>query len=183
MRAVRRTSQEDIPMMQLRRGVAGVIAVFVAVSLSLSAQAAEKKKISGTYKLGQVVSMTTAYPGDDPKHELVQLMRRDTINSSDPNFNDIESMLYEQEDNVAGSGSHRGYTLHLHKNGERSYGVYEGTHKMTVKEGGAWEVTFEGKWQWTGGTGMFKNLKGNFVYKGKNTPEGGLSNWEGEAEY
>jgi hypothetical protein len=30
---------------------------------------------------------------------------------------------------------------------------------------------------------MFKNLKGNFVYKGKNTPEGGLSNWEGEAEY
>jgi hypothetical protein len=55
--------------------------------------------------------------------------------------------------------------------------------KMTVKEGGAWVQSIEGKWQWTGGTGKFKNIKGGGTYKAKVTPEGGVSNWEGEVEY
>ena len=37
-------------MTQLRRGVVGVIAAFVVVSLSFSAQAGEKKKVMGTNK-------------------------------------------------------------------------------------------------------------------------------------
>ena len=43
-------------MTQLRRGVVGVIAAFVVVSLSFSAQAAEKKKITGTNKQGPPIS-------------------------------------------------------------------------------------------------------------------------------
>ena len=39
-------------MTQLRRGVVGVIAAFVVVSLSFSAQAGQKKKVMGTDKLG-----------------------------------------------------------------------------------------------------------------------------------
>jgi hypothetical protein len=62
-------------MTQLRRGVVGVIAAFVVVSLSFSVQAAEKKKIMGTHKSGPVISHTVVPlgPGDDPKHELVVL--------------------------------------------------------------------------------------------------------------
>jgi hypothetical protein len=74
-------------MTQLRRGVVGVITAFVVVSLSFSAQAPEKKKISGTNKHGPWISKTVVPPGpgDDPKHELVALqVRRDTTTSPDP---------------------------------------------------------------------------------------------------
>ena len=49
-------------MTQLRRGVVGVIAAFVVVSLSFSAQAAEKKKIMGTDKFGQPPISQTVVP-------------------------------------------------------------------------------------------------------------------------
>ena len=79
-------------MTQLRRGVVGVIAAFVVVSLSFSAQAAEKKKVMGTDKLGPPISHTVVSPGDDPKHELVLTIRRDTTTSSDPDWNETEVM-------------------------------------------------------------------------------------------
>ncbi len=72
---------------------------FVVVSLSFSAQAAEKKKIMGTNKSGPVISHTVVPlgPGDDPKHELVVLeIRRDTTTSSDPDCNETEHIVYEQ---------------------------------------------------------------------------------------
>ena len=45
----KRADWEESPMTQLRRGVVGVIAAFVVVSLSFSAQAAEKKKVTIRY--------------------------------------------------------------------------------------------------------------------------------------
>jgi hypothetical protein len=159
---------------------------FVVVSLSFSAQAAEKKKIMGTSKWGPVISRTVVPPGpgDDPKHELVVLMiRRDTQTSSDPDWNETENIVYEQDDEVAGTGTHRGYRVTLHKNGETDYGSYEGTHKTTVKEDGSWETTWEGTWKTTGGTGKFKNIKGGGTYRGKATAEGDSNEWEGEVEY
>ena len=82
-------------MTQLRRGVVGVIAAFVVVSVSFSAQAAEKKKVMGTNKLGwPPISRTVVSPGDDPKHELALTIRRDTTTSSDPVRNETEVMNY-----------------------------------------------------------------------------------------
>jgi hypothetical protein len=94
-----------------------------------------------------------------------------------------EEYLYGQADQVAGTGSHKGYTMKIYPNGDRGYGTYEGTHKMITKGDGSWEATYEGTWKWTSGTGKFKNLKGNGTYKGKASPEGGIANWEGEVEY
>ena len=52
------------------------------------------------------------------------------------------------------------------------------------KEDGSWEgATFEGTWKFNGGTGKFKNVKGGGTYRGKATPEGASSEFEGEAEY
>ena len=102
-------------MTQLRRGVVGVIAAFVVVSLSFSAQAAEKKKIMGTDKLGPPISRTVVSPGDDPKHELALTVRRDTTTSSDPDHNETEVMIYDQSDQVEGTGTHRGYFRRLFK--------------------------------------------------------------------
>ena len=146
-----------------------------------------KKKIMGTNKLGPVISRTVVPPGpgDHPKHDLVVLeIRRDTTTSPDPDWNDTEQIVYLQADEVAGTGTHRGYYVRRHKNGDIDYGPYEGTHKSTFKEDGSWEgATFEGTWKFNGGTGRFKNVKGGGTYRGKATPEGASEDWEGEVEY
>jgi hypothetical protein len=170
-------------MTQLRRGVVGVIAALVVVSLSFSTQAGEKKKIMGTDKAGPPISRTVVFPGDDPKHELALTIRRDTTTSSDPDWNATETMNYGQTDQVAGTGTHRGYVIRLFKNGDTDYSSYEGTHKTTLKEDGSWERTWEGTWKETGGTGKFKNIKGEGTYRGKATAEGASTEFEGEVEY
>lgn len=170
-------------MKQLRRGVVGVIAAFVVVSLSFSAQAAEKRKIKGTNKAGPPISRTVVSPGDDPKHELVLLVRRDTTTSSDPDHNETEEIVYDQSDSVAGTGTHRGYFRRLFKSGDVYYGSYEGTHKTSGKEDGSLETTWEGIYKITGGTGKFKNIKAGGTYRGKVTAEGAFTEFEGEYEY
>jgi len=167
-----------------------VIAAFVVVSLSFSAQAAEKKKIMGTNKFGPTISRTVVPPGpgDDPKHDLVVLaIYRATTTSSDPNsayLNESELMAYEQADEVAGTGTQRGYYVRIYKDGDRDYGIYEGTHKTSFKEDGSWEATtWEVTWKCIGGTGKFKNIKGSGTARGKATAQEALEEFEGEVEY
>jgi hypothetical protein len=114
-------------------------------------------------------------PGDDPKHEVdALLIYRDTTTSSDPDHDGTEQIRYEQDDQVAGTGTHRGYFRRLFKNGDTDYGTYEGTHKTTVKEDGSWETTWEGTWKVIGGTGKFKNIKGGGTYRGRPRHKGPL---------
>ena len=170
-------------MTQLRRGVVGVIAAFVVVSLSFSAQAGEKKKVMGTDKEGPPISRTVVSPGDDPTRVVVLMIRRDTTTSSEPDWNETEVIVNEESDSVEGTGTHRGYSRRLFKNGDTDYSSYEGTHKTTVKEDGSRETTWEGTNKITGGTGKFKNIKGGGTYRGKATAEGAFSEFEGEVEY
>ena len=166
--------------------ISTAILSLLVVSLSFSAQAAEKKKIMGTNKHGPFISSTVVPlgPGDDPKHKLVVLkIRRDTTTSPDPEWNETEQIVYEQYDEVAGTGTFRGYYVRLHKNGDIDYGTYEQTHKTTVKEDGSWETTWESTWKCIGGTGKFKNIKGSGTDRGKATAEGASTDWEGETEY
>jgi hypothetical protein len=167
-------------------GIVGVIAACAVVSLSFSAQAAEKKKISGTGKILQVISKTTLYLGDVPHHELSQEVRKQiyTPTEKPPDWDVAEEVVaYEQSDSVAGSGSHRWYGINRLKSGDERYEKGEGTHTTTVKAGGAWETTFEGKFEWIGGTGKYKNIKGGGTYKGKATAEATSFDWEMEVEY
>jgi hypothetical protein len=160
---------------------------FVVVSLSFSAQAAEKKKVMGTNKWGPVICRTVVPlgPGDDPKHELVVLaIYRATTTSSDPDTDGTELIAYEQADEVAGTGTARGYFRRLHKNGDIDYGTYEQTHKTSFKEDGSWEATtWEATWKSLGGTGKFKNIKGSGTERGKATAQESLGEFEGEVEY
>jgi hypothetical protein len=140
----------------------------------------------GTNKFGPPISRTVVPPGpgDDPKHELVLLaIYRATTTSPDPDINGTELIIYEQADNVAGTGTSRGYFRRLYKNGDTDYGTFESTHKTTVKEDGSWETTWEGTWKLSGGTGKFKNTKGSGTDRGKATAEGAAEDWEGEREY
>ena len=144
-----------------------------------------KKKITGTNKHGPPISRTVVSLGDDPKHELVLLeINRTTTTSSDPDFNETEQFDYTQLDEVAGTGTHRGYFVRHYKNGDTEYGTYEGTHKSTFKEDGSFlEATWEGTYKVIGGTGKFKNAKGSGTYRGKATAQEAFTEWEGEVEY
>jgi hypothetical protein len=160
---------------------------FVVVSLSFSAQAAEKKKVTGTDKLGPTICRTVVPlgPGEDPKHALVVLaIYRATTTSPDPDVNGTELISYDQAEEVAGTGTRRGYYVRHYKNGDIDYGTSEGTYKTTNKEDGSWETTtWEGTFKVTGGTGKFKNIKGSGTYRGKATAEGASTDWESEVEY
>lgn len=165
-------------------GVVGVMVALAVASFSVSAQAAETKKWSGCLKGTRILSQTTVYPGDVPGHELVlQVSEERIVTSSDPNFQDARRLVWVYFDQVAGSGSHKVYEINFHKDGEETYGKAQGTQKLMVKEGGAWEMSIEGVWQFTGGTGKFQNIKGGGPFKGKATAEGLTVCWEGELEY
>jgi len=143
-----------------------------------------KKKLSGTNKsTPPPISRTVVSPGDDPKHELALTIHRDTAASSDPHHNETEQIVYQQSDLVEGTGTTRGYFRRLFKNGDTDYGPTEGTQRTTVKEDGSWETTWEGTWKATGGTGKFKNVKGEGTYRGKGTAQEAITEWEGEVEY
>jgi len=163
-----------------------IVCVLIALTVAFvgsSVQAAEKKNISGTKVTKRLISRCTVNPGDDPRHVITQVVREDTITSSDQDWNDVEAVSYEQADHIAGSGSHKGYIVIRHKGGDESYVIYHGTDKLASGEGGAWEVSSEGEIQFIGGTGKYKDMKGSGKYKGKTTAKGSLVNWEATLEY
>ncbi len=143
----------------------------------------KKKKVKYTKKVKRQISTENVYPGDVPKHTLTQIVRIASATSPDPDFGSSENWEYYHVDSVAGNGTHRGYTVCIYKNGDKTFVKWEGTHKTTVKEGGVWEVSYEGKYQFTGGTGKFKNIEGEGVYKGTRTAKGVAEEGEAEVEY
>ena len=163
-------------------GVAVTLFALAVALTSLSVQAAEKKKISGVSKTKRLISQTVSYPGDDPRHMIVQTVREEKLTSSDADWNDLDVLMIEQADRLAGSGAHKGYLTITHKNGDETYIRFEGANKMD-KDGKDWEVSSEGKLQITGGTGKFKDAKGTGSYTGKATAKGSVVNWEVDAEY
>jgi hypothetical protein len=167
----------------IKIGVISIVVVFAIISFNFSAQA-EKKKFTYTRIGQQIISESKVSPGDFPNHELVQsiwLRLPEHYKNSDPELK--EAWVYNQEDSIAGSGSHRGRWIGTDKDGDKIFSQYEGTHKTVDKGDGSWEATFEGKWQWTGGTGKYKNIKGGGSYKGRITPKDLIEEAEGEMEY
>ena len=68
-----------------------------------------------------------------------------------------------------------GYYVDTMANGDKAFVRWEGTDNM--KDG-----TSQGKWNYAGGTGKFKNLKGGGTYKGKYAQDGSIS-FDVEGEY
>jgi hypothetical protein len=143
--------------------------------------AAEKKTVKWTHTARQTISETKATPA--PDHEFVQGMYIDPITTRSPEFDIIEARITNQDDTVSGDGRHRGVEIDIFSNGDTAINVYEGTHKVITKQGGAWEVNYEGKYEFVGGTGRFKNLKGQGTYRGHITPEGLTEEDEAEVTY
>ena len=167
-----------------RIGLASLLAILSLTLVGFSAEASQKEKISATKKYGPIISRSIIYPGDLPKHEMVQLVRMDiVIRSSDPDYVGTEEWVFGQLDSIGGSGSHRETCVDHLKTGDLLWGTFEGTHETTVKEGGGSEFTGRGTTHWTGGTGKYENARGFATYRIKGTPQEVLVDFEREIEY
>lgn len=155
-----------------KAGLIGILIAFVAASFCFSAQAAVKTKIKySTTDPGQTISKTTLSPGDVPGHELSQVVTVRNYNVSNPDYDVKETWVYEQSDTITGTGSAKGPNIDILKNGDKAYYICEAALKTITKEDKSWETAWEGKCQFTGGTGKIKSIKGGLTFKGKATPE------------
>lgn len=160
-----------------------LIAILIA-SLSLMASAAEKRKIQYTKVARQTLSETKMAVGQIPGHEFVSQHFLDTMKpTGNPAWDVLQEHVFNNDRNVDGKGTHRGYSIDIFKSGDQAFCWYEGTHTLTTKDGGAWELNYQGKCDFFGGTGKFKNLKGSVNYKGHVTPESFTEDNQGEVEY
>jgi hypothetical protein len=152
------------------------------MSLSQPQEAlAEGKKISGTGRAVTMIAVSKMFPGDHPQHEITLNTRLDMQESADPDFAG-QAIIREVSDYAAGTGRHWGYREYTHPSGDKSFSAYEGMTKTVVKPDAFPDISFEGKWWYTSGTGTYKGITGGGTYKGKVTKAGVMYDWEGEYE-
>jgi uncharacterized protein with beta-barrel porin domain len=101
---------------------------------------------SGSVKVQTVIALT-----DQSNHELNLAEIIGTQKSSDEKWNNAAITYWGTTDTVNGKGTQSGYFTHVHGEGDRDWGTFEG--KVATSGG---EITVEGTWQYTGGSGKFK---------------------------
>ena len=166
-----------------KRFVWVLTALFFTLVCCFSSQAAEKKKVKWTKKTKQLVSRVDHHIGDAPKHRISQWVRIDDVTYLDSDLGAAEEWVYMQSDSTAGTGTHNGHSIYRFEDGDKYYSKWEGSHKTIVKEGGSWELMYEGRYLITGGTGKFENIKGEGVYTGTMTDTKHIGSGETELEY
>jgi len=115
---------------------------------------------------------------DVSNHDLNLIEVRGVQKSPDEQWNNSKITYWGTSDLIAGSGPQRGYFVNDHPDGDRDFGTFEGR----IVTSGA-EITLEGTWKFTGGTGKFKGLSGGGSYKGRMTSPVEVENtWEGKYE-
>jgi hypothetical protein len=132
---------------------------------------------SGSFS-GRATSQTTISLPDVTNHDLSLLEVRGVQKSTDHNWDNAKITYWGTADLITGNGPQQGYFVNEHVDGDRDFGTFEG---MIVTASG--EVTIEGAWKYTGGTGNFEGLTGGGTYKGRMTSPTEVENtWEGKYE-
>jgi hypothetical protein len=122
-------------------------------------------------RLQTIVSLS-----DFANHELGLMEVSGQQKSSDAKWSDARVTYWGIADLQAGSGSQRGYYVNERAEGDRDWGTFEG--RINASGG---EVTLEGTWTGTGGTGEFNGISSRGSYKGRMTsPVEVHMEWEGE---
>lgn len=133
--------------------------------------------ITGSFS-GRVISQTIVSLHDSSDHDMNLMQVAGLQKSSDPLWNNARITYWGTADLFAGSGPQRGYFVNEHADGDRDLGTFEG--KITAVGG---QVTLEGNWKYTGGTGSFSGITGGGTYKGRATSPVEFENsWEGTYE-
>jgi hypothetical protein len=132
---------------------------------------------SGSFS-GRATSQTTISLPDVSNHDLNLMEVRGVQKSTDHNWDNAKITYWGTADLIAGNGPQQGYFVNEHGDGDRDFGTFEG---KIVTTGG--QVTIEGTWKYTDGTGNFQGLTGGGPYKGRMTSPTEVENtWEGAYE-
>ena len=117
--------------------------------------------VSGSFS-GKVKTQTTFSLSDLPNHELNLGEITGLQKATDDNWNNARLAYWGLADLLSGSGTQRGYFVNERADGDRDWGTFEG--RITTAGG---QVTLEGTWRFSGGTGKFNGLSGSGTYKGR----------------
>lgn len=152
------------------------------VALGGSDAYTQRRRVSGVARAVVSVAGVRMPAGDDPQHDVTLSRLTGVLNSSDPDFNDVEVHEVTFSDCVAGTGTHRGYDVNIHPGGDKTFTRHEGVTRTVAMPSEAPQTTFEGTWWCTGGTGKFAGITGRGTYRGRVTPSGLAYAFEGEYE-
>jgi hypothetical protein len=130
--------------------------------------------VSGSFS-GNVNVQTALAVSDQSNHELNVAEIGGTQKSTDEKWNNAAITYWGITDMVEGKGSQHGYFVNNHGENGRDWGTFEG---RVATNGG--ELTVEGKWQFTGGSGKFNGLTGDGTFKSKmSSPRDVVCTWQG----
>jgi hypothetical protein len=130
--------------------------------------------LSGAFS-GKATSQSTISLHDVSNHDLNLMEVRGVQKSTDDNWNHAMITYWGTADLIDGNGQQVGYFVNEHADGDRDFGTFEG---RIVTSGG--QVSIEGTWKYTGGTGNFQGITGGGTYQGRMTSPGEFENsWEG----
>jgi hypothetical protein len=130
--------------------------------------------VSGSFS-GKVNVQTALAVSDQSSHELNVAEIGGTQRSTDEKWNNAAITYWGITDIVEGKGSQHGYFVNNHGESGRDWGTFEGG---VATNGG--ELTVEGKWQFTGGSGKFNGLTGDGTFKTKmSSPRDVAATWQG----
>jgi hypothetical protein len=132
-------------------------------------------KITGVFS-GKIMTQATSALFHEDNHALTLVEVAGTQKSPDPLWNGAKITYWGTGDLVNGNGSQKGYWCNERLEGDRDWGTFEG--KITTS---GQQVSMEGTFKFTGGTGKFKGLTGGGKYKGHFLSAADVvNNWDGE---
>ena len=161
-----------------------VIVMLALIGVTPFGLAGERQTFKVTEVDRQVLSEHTLTPPDVPGHSLILRVQRQVIKApTNPEYDGADVLIYVYVERVQGAGTSRGVTVDTLKNGDKVFWNFQSKSQKTEKEGGSWELTFEGSGEIVGGTGKYKNAKGDETFSGTVTPDSSIVNTEITWEY
>jgi hypothetical protein len=144
---------------------AAVLSMVVVFTMAVSSIADAAEKIEQTCVKTNVVTAYTTTVQIGEGHELTQTLEIGDFKCS--TFKTTSEWAFVQIDSIDGSGKIHAYFVDYHEDGSQTYGIGEGTNKVTAEPDGSWQATWEGTYKYLGGTGKYQNIKGGGTFKGQ----------------
>ena len=133
--------------------------------------------VSGSFSGSIRVQAALSLP-DQSNHEINVFEVGGIQRSADEKWNNVTITYWGTADVAGGNGSQKGYFVNDHGADGRDIGAFEGK-VATIGN----EMTVEGKWQYTGGSGKFQGITGGGTFKIRMTsPREVQGTWQGAYE-
>ncbi|MCC7547926.1 MAG: hypothetical protein IT532_09175 [Burkholderiales bacterium] len=160
-----------------------LLIALLAGAFSASFAFAADKKMTGTGIFIGMAGKQVGHESANPQEEMSQWTATWTFTSSDPDFDGIIETAPTQVICGPGGCRHQGLLEFRHRNGDFSWGYFQGTHSVNVNQDGSFTMSTDGVKTLVGGTGKFAAIKGELRYSAKDSPFGATFNWTGQVSY